>query len=49
VAHVHVKPNRCKNIETVWWTDATYRQVFEALIADGYEGVATIEHWGRGG
>jgi len=46
VKHVHVKPNSRKSIETVWDSDATYRQVFETLIADGYEGVATIEHWG---
>ena len=46
VAHVHVKPNHCKSIETIWETDATYRQVFETLIADGYDGAATIEHWG---
>ena len=46
VRHVHVKPNRYKNIETVADSDASYREVFEALMADGYEGVATIEHWG---
>lgn len=46
VRHVHVKPNRYKNIETVWDTDVTYRQVFEALLADGYEGAASVEHWG---
>jgi len=46
VRHVHVKPNQYKTIETVWDSDATYRQVFETLIADGYDGVATIEHWG---
>jgi sugar phosphate isomerase/epimerase len=47
VKHVHVKPNRFKNLETVWdWEDASYRKVFETLVADGYEGVATVEHWG---
>lgn len=46
VKHVHVKPNRYKNIETVGETDASYREVFATLLADGYDGVATIEHWG---
>ncbi len=46
IKHVHVKPNRYKNIDTVGQTDATYKEVFEALLADGYEGVATVEHWG---
>ena len=46
IKHVHVKPNRHKNIETVGDSDVSYREVFETLIADGYEGVATVEHWG---
>jgi len=46
VRHVHVKPNPHKSIETVWDSDVSYRTVFEMLIADGYEGVATVEHWG---
>jgi len=46
VKHVHVKPNERKSIATVGDTGATYREVFETLIADGYEGVATVEHWG---
>jgi len=46
IKHVHVKPNRYKNIETVGDTDAGYKAVFETLLADGYEGVATVEHWG---
>jgi len=46
IRHLHVKPNPCKNLETVGETDASWRQVFQTLLADGYEGVATVEHWG---
>lgn len=46
VKHVHVKPDSAQSIRTVWDTDVSYRQVFETLLADGYEGAATIEHWG---
>jgi sugar phosphate isomerase/epimerase len=46
IRHVHVKPNPQESIETVWNSDVSYRTVFETLIADGYDGVATVEHWG---
>ncbi|MDH7570720.1 MAG: sugar phosphate isomerase/epimerase family protein [Armatimonadota bacterium] len=46
VRHVHVKPNRDKNMRTVGDTRVTYADIFHALLADGYQGVASIEHWG---
>lgn len=46
IKHVHVKPNRYMNMETVWDSDVSYREAFETLMADGYAGVATVEHWG---
>lgn len=46
VRHVHVKPNPEKRMETVSTTSVTYEEVFRALLADGYRGAASIEHWG---
>ncbi len=47
IRHLHVKPNRYMNIETVGdWPDVSYEDVLNILLADGYEGSASIEHWG---
>ena len=46
VRHVHVKPNKEKHMDTVAGSDVTYGEVFRALLADGYNGAASIEHWG---
>jgi L-ribulose-5-phosphate 3-epimerase len=46
VRHVHVKPNREKSMGTVADTTVTYEQVFRTLLADGFQGAASIEHWG---
>lgn len=46
VYHVHVKPNADKNIETVADTSLTYSDILRVLRADGYDGCASIEHWG---
>jgi sugar phosphate isomerase/epimerase len=47
VRHVHVKPNAAGNIDSVAGSATGYREVFQALLADGYDGWASIEHWGR--
>jgi sugar phosphate isomerase/epimerase len=46
VRHVHVKPNPEGHMETVSRGRATYDEVFRTLLADGYDGAASIEHWG---
>lgn len=46
VRHVHVKPNPDKHMDTVATSTVTYEEVFQALLADGYHGCASIEHWG---
>jgi sugar phosphate isomerase/epimerase len=46
VRHVHVKPNRQGHMATVSSSAVTYDEVFRALLADGYRGAASIEHWG---
>jgi sugar phosphate isomerase/epimerase len=46
VYHVHVKPNPQGSLTTVGDSSLTYRQVLETLRQDGYNGWASIEHWG---
>jgi sugar phosphate isomerase/epimerase len=46
VRHLHVKPNPAHTMDTVAGSDLTYDAVFRALLADGYQGAASIEHWG---
>lgn len=46
VVHLHIKPNRQHNIKTVGESTSTYEQIFRALLADDYNGAASIEHWG---
>lgn len=46
VRHLHVKPNAAGNIDTVDSSAVSYRQVLAAMLADGYAGAASIEHWG---
>jgi L-ribulose-5-phosphate 3-epimerase len=46
VRHLHVKPNREKSMATVADTSVTYEEVIRTLLADGYTGAASIEHWG---
>jgi len=46
VVHLHIKPNKQYNINTVGESASTYGEIFGALLADGYNGAASIEHWG---
>ena len=46
VRHVHVKPNSSKNIDTAGGSSVSYAQILQAIIDDGYDGCASIEHWG---
>jgi len=46
VRDVHVKPNPDHLIDPVGTSTDTYEDAFRALLADGYDGFATIEHWG---
>jgi L-ribulose-5-phosphate 3-epimerase len=46
VTHVHVKPNAEKNIDTIGNSSVSYEQILKALIADGFDACASIEHWG---
>ncbi|HAA76488.1 TPA: hypothetical protein DCE37_15345 [Candidatus Latescibacteria bacterium] len=47
VTHLHVKPNAVKEIFPILGTeDASYDDLIRTLQADGYIGVASVEHWG---
>jgi sugar phosphate isomerase/epimerase len=46
VRHLHVKPDKDRSIKTVANTPVSYRQVFDRLIRDSYDGPASVEHWG---
>ena len=46
VTHIHVKPNRDKTLNPVGATNVTYEEVFRIVLADGFRGAASIEHWG---
>lgn len=45
VQDIHVKPNPDQLIDPVGGSTDTYERGFRSLLADGYEGTATIEHW----
>jgi sugar phosphate isomerase/epimerase len=46
VKHIHVKPNADKNIDTVGSSNVSYAKILQVLVDDGYDGYASIEHWG---
>ena len=47
VRHIHIKPNAHKNIDTVGNSDVPYSLALRAILEEeGFEGCASIEHWG---
>ena len=46
VTHLHIKPNKNKNLNPIDDTCTTYEQLLQTLVDDGYSGAASIEHWG---
>jgi len=46
VQDVHVKRNPDKKIDPVWTSQDSYEAAFRSSLDDGYDGFATIEHWG---
>lgn len=47
VRHVHVKPNREKNLNPIGETGLRYEQLLKTLVEDRFTGAASIEHWGN--
>lgn len=46
LAHLHIKPDAAGSLEYVSSTDVPYSELLRELKAAGYEGWATVEHWG---
>ena len=46
VTHIHVKPNKDKTMNPISPTALTYEGLFRTVLADGFTGAASIEHWG---
>ena len=46
VTHFHVKPNANKTMDPIDDHGLTYADLFQIAIADGFQGAASIEHWG---
>jgi len=46
ITHLHVKPNPEKELDPIRGTDMQYADLLKMVIADGYTGNVSIEHWG---
>jgi sugar phosphate isomerase/epimerase len=46
VTHLHIKPNKDKTLNPITPTELNYEDLFRAVLADGFKGAASIEHWG---
>ena len=46
VTHFHIKPNADKKMNPVGTTNIIYQDLLTSVIADGFSGSASIEHWG---
>ena len=46
IYHLHVKPNAAHSLATVGGSRLTYEELLRVLREDGYDGWASIEHWG---
>ncbi|MCZ6634223.1 MAG: sugar phosphate isomerase/epimerase [bacterium] len=46
ITHLHVKPNPDKELDPIRNGDLKYEDLLKTLLADGYTGAASIEHWG---
>ena len=45
IQDVHVKINANGELDPIWETNETHTDVVRQLLADGYNGMMTIEHW----
>ena len=46
VTHFHIKPNTDKKMNPIGTTNIIYQDLLTSIIADGFSGSASIEHWG---
>ena len=45
IRDVHVKVNTNGELDPIWETGEMHADVVLQLLADGYDGMMTIEHW----
>ena len=46
MTHFHIKPNEEKELDPIRGTDMQYADLLKTVLADGYTGAVSIEHWG---
>jgi len=46
MTHFHIKPNEDKELDPIRDSDMKYVDLIKTVLADGYQGVVSIEHWG---
>lgn len=46
MTHLHIKPNEDKELDPIRNSDMQYVDLIKHVLADGYTGAASIEHWG---
>ncbi len=46
ITHLHVKPNHDKELDPIRDSDLMHADLLKMVIADGYTGNVSIEHWG---
>ena len=46
ITHLHVKPNTQTELDPIEGSDMKYIDLLKQMLADGYTGAASIEHWG---
>lgn len=47
VRHLHIKPDASGGLRRTPDGSTTHREILETLIRDGYQGYASVEHWGE--
>ncbi len=45
ISHLHVKPNPEAELDPISGSELAYADLLKMLLADGYTGAASIEHW----
>ena len=45
ITHLHVKPNENEDLDPIVGSEMAYSELLGILLADGYKGAASIEHW----
>jgi sugar phosphate isomerase/epimerase len=46
MTHLHIKPNADKELDPIRETEMGYVDLIKKVLADGYTGAVSIEHWG---